>query len=59
LLWVSTASHECTTACWFILPPALDVPTLATRCSRAYRRVPHSSGGNWNLWAGNRTGNLA
>jgi hypothetical protein len=26
---------------------------------RAYRRVPHSSGGGWNLWAGNRTGNLA
>jgi hypothetical protein len=31
-----------------------DVPTLATRCPRAYRRVPHSSGGSWNLWAGNK-----
>jgi hypothetical protein len=29
----------------------LYVPTLATRCPRAYRRVPHSSGGSWNLWA--------
>jgi hypothetical protein len=28
---------------------------LATRCPRAYRRVPHSSGGRWNLWAGVRT----
>jgi hypothetical protein len=37
------------------LPPALDFPTLATRCPRAYRRVPHSSGGSWNLWAGIRT----
>jgi hypothetical protein len=39
---------------WLFVPPALDVPTLATRCSRAYRRVPHSSGGSWNLWAGNK-----
>jgi hypothetical protein len=49
---------------WLIVPPALDVPTLVTRCLRAYRRVPHSSlraylrvphssGGSWNLWAGN------
>jgi hypothetical protein len=38
---------------WLFVPPALDVPTLATRCPRAYRRVPHSSGGSWNLWAGN------
>jgi hypothetical protein len=37
----------------------LDVPTLATRCPRAYRRVPNSSGGSWNLWAGIRTGNFA
>jgi hypothetical protein len=37
---------------WLIVPPALDVRTLATRCPRAYRRFPHSSGGNWNLWAG-------
>jgi hypothetical protein len=36
----------------------LDVPTSATRCSRAYRRVPHSSSGNWNLWAGIRTDNF-
>jgi hypothetical protein len=50
------ASHGCTTACWLIVPPALDVPTLATRYPRAYRRVPHSSGGSWNLWAGIRTG---
>jgi hypothetical protein len=28
-----------------LLPP--DAP-------RAYRRIPHSSGGNWNLWAGNK-----
>jgi hypothetical protein len=28
---------------------------LSTRCPRAYRRVPHSSGGSWNLWAGIRT----
>jgi hypothetical protein len=49
------ASHGCTTACWLIAPPALDVPTLATRCPRAYRRVPHSSGGSWNLRAENRT----
>jgi hypothetical protein len=40
---------------WLIVPPALDVPALATRCPRAYRRVPHSSGGSWNLWAGIRT----
>jgi hypothetical protein len=26
---------------------------------RAYRPVPHSSGGSWNLWEGKRTGNLA
>jgi hypothetical protein len=36
------------------LPPALDVPTLATRCPRAYRRFPHTSGGSWNLWAENK-----
>jgi hypothetical protein len=30
--WASAASHGCTTACWLIVPPALDVPTLATRC---------------------------
>jgi hypothetical protein len=54
----SAASHGCTAACWLIVPPALGVPTLATRCPRAYRRVPHSSGGSWNLWAGNRTGNF-
>jgi hypothetical protein len=40
---------------WLIVPPALDFPTLAARCPRAYRRVPHSSGGSWNLWAGIRT----
>jgi FtsH-binding integral membrane protein len=57
--WASAASHGCTAACWLIVPPALDVPTLATRSPRAYRRVPHSSGGIWNLWAGNRTGNFA
>jgi hypothetical protein len=39
---------------WLFVPPALDVPTLATRCPRALRRVPHSSGGSWNLWAGNK-----
>jgi hypothetical protein len=49
---------------WLIVPPALDVPALATRCirayrrvphssPRAYRRVPHSSGGSWNLWTEN------
>jgi hypothetical protein len=48
-----------TAACWLIVPPALDVPTLATRCPRAYWRVPHSSGGSWNLWAGIRTDNFA
>jgi hypothetical protein len=42
-----------TAAYWLIVPPALDVPTLTTRCPRAYRRVPHSSGGSWNLWAEN------
>jgi hypothetical protein len=57
--WASAASHGCTAACWLIVPPALDVQSLATRCPRAYRRVPHSSGGRWNLWAGNRTGNFA
>jgi hypothetical protein len=30
------------------------VPTLATRCPRAYRRVPHSSGVSWNLLAENK-----
>jgi hypothetical protein len=30
----------------------LYIPTLVTRCPRTYRRVPHSSGGSWNLWAG-------
>jgi 5-methylcytosine-specific restriction endonuclease McrA len=44
---------------WLFVPPALDVPTLATRRPRVYRRVPHSSGGSWNLWAGNRTGNFS
>jgi hypothetical protein len=53
--WASAASHGCTAAYWLIVPPALDVTTLATRCPRAYRRVPHSSGGSWNLWAGIRT----
>jgi hypothetical protein len=52
--WASAASHGCTTACWLIVPPALDVPTLATRCPRAYRCVPHSSGRSWNLWTGNK-----
>jgi hypothetical protein len=47
--WASVASHGCTAACWLIVPPALDVQTLATRCTRAYRRVPHFSGGSWNL----------
>jgi hypothetical protein len=46
----SAASHGCTAAYWLIVPPALDFPTLATRSPRAYRRVPHSSGGRWNLW---------
>jgi hypothetical protein len=32
----------------------LDVPTLATRSLRAYRRVPQSSGGSSNLWAENK-----
>jgi hypothetical protein len=54
--WASAASHGCTAASWLIVPPALDVPTLATRCPRAYRRVPHSSGRSSNLWAGNRIG---
>jgi hypothetical protein len=40
---------------WLIVPPALDVPTLATRCPRAYWCIPRSSGGSWNLWAGIRT----
>jgi hypothetical protein len=44
---------------WLFVPPALDTPTLATRRPRAYQRIPHSSGGRWNLWARNRTGNLA
>jgi hypothetical protein len=48
--WASAASHGCTASCWLIVPPALDVLTLATRCPRAYRRFPHSSGGSWNLW---------
>jgi hypothetical protein len=56
--WASAASHGCTAACWLIVPPALNVPTLTTRCPRAYRRVPHSSGGSWNLWAGIRTDNF-
>jgi hypothetical protein len=43
--------RQCTAACWLILPPTLDLTTLATRCPRAYRRVPHSSGGSWILWA--------
>jgi hypothetical protein len=30
--WASAASHGCTAACWLIVPLALDVPTLATRC---------------------------
>jgi hypothetical protein len=50
--WASAASHGCTAAFWLIVPPAVDVQTLATRCPRAYRRVPHSSGGSWNLLAG-------
>jgi hypothetical protein len=57
--WASAANHGCTATCWLIVPPAFDVPTLATRCLRAYPRVPRSSGGSWNLWAGNRTGNFA
>jgi hypothetical protein len=54
--WASAASYGRTAACWLIVPPALDVPTSATRCPRAYWRVPHSSGGSLNLWAGDRTG---
>jgi hypothetical protein len=38
---------------WLFVPPALDVPNLVTRCPRAYRRVPYSSGGSWYLWAWN------
>jgi hypothetical protein len=57
--WASAASHGCTAACWLIVPPAVDVPTLATRCPRAYRSVLHSSGGIWNLRAGIRTDNFA
>jgi hypothetical protein len=57
--WASAASYGCTAACWLIVPPALDVPTLTTSCPRAYRRVPQPSGGSWNLWAWNRTGNFA
>jgi hypothetical protein len=57
--WASAASHGYTAACWLIVPPALDVPTLATRCPRASRRVPHSSGGGCNLWTGIRTDNFA
>jgi hypothetical protein len=30
--WASAASHGCTAAYWLIVPPSLDVPTLATRC---------------------------
>jgi hypothetical protein len=30
--WASAAGHRCTAACWLIGRPALDVPTLATRC---------------------------
>jgi hypothetical protein len=30
--WTSAASHGCTTAWWLIVPPALDVPSSATRC---------------------------
>jgi hypothetical protein len=44
---------------WLFVPPALDVPTLATRCPRAYRRVPHSSDRSWNLWAGNKDGSFS
>jgi hypothetical protein len=29
--WASAASHGCTAACWLIVPPALDVPTLPPR----------------------------
>jgi hypothetical protein len=57
--WASAESHGCTAACWLIVPPALNVQTLATRCLRAYRRVPQFSGGSWNLWAGIRTDNFA
>jgi hypothetical protein len=58
-LFVCFHGRPCTAACWYIVPPALDVPTLATRWPRAYRRVPHSSEGSWNLWAGIRTDNFA
>jgi hypothetical protein len=48
---------------WLFVPPVLDVRTLATRCLRAYRRVPHSSlrayqcvphssCGSWNFMGG-------
>jgi hypothetical protein len=57
--WASAASHGCTAACWLIVPTAFDVPTLATRCPRAYRRVPHSGGGCWNIRVGIRTDNFA
>jgi hypothetical protein len=33
--WASAVSHGCTAAYWLIVPPAFDVPTLATRCPRA------------------------
>jgi hypothetical protein len=34
--WASAESHGCTAGCWLIVPPALDVPTLATRLSNSH-----------------------
>jgi hypothetical protein len=52
--WASAASHGGTSAYLAFCTARFGVPTLATRCPRAYRRVPHSSGGSWNLWARNK-----
>jgi hypothetical protein len=54
--WLPWQATDVPQRSWLIVLPALDVPTLATRCLRAYRRFPHSRSGSWNLWAGKERG---
>jgi hypothetical protein len=56
LLWQATDVLQ---PSWLIVPPDLDVPSLATRCLRACRRVPHSSSGSWNFMGGEMKPNFA
>jgi hypothetical protein len=57
--WASAASHGCTAACWLTCTARFGRSNFGHQMPRAHRRVPHSSGGSWNLCAGIRTDNFA